>query len=455
MHSPTSKVTSYVCLQLRAQLQSKSQSARTALVFDADADALRALTVVKSARDLIAYLADEPGTYLALRLCPTHVFQPQFAEVIQRLWHTMDRLSLSSHVQNQSLELARLEDAAARDKKALASAVAHKRMPSSVMSDSKVRSAIEDQTLRFINMSPYPGAVLPQRCRELCISQAEAEQIFASWNDGRMVTSVLEPWRGQKVVLQVVGGDINNNPALQEKFREEALLVQKLVHPNLLPIFGVLDGCGVTSDDVPSPYFTITPLVHIRWSDLIHVPTSGVYSMSENGKLLVMCQVAEAVFFLHSRKPQVLHLHLTPCSILLTDDMVPRLQILNVGSGFYDNIDRDDAEQITPFQHCPPRNSIYLVRFILNFCAEQQHHVTPQAPEAFNRQMSDKCDVYALGVIIWESFALMRPFHELPTSADVRQAIFNGTVPNVAQVPAYLAQLLLSCWIRGTFHSIS
>ena len=72
------------------------------------------------------------------------------------------------------------------------------------------------------------------------------------------------------------------------------------------------------------------------------------------------------------------------------------------------------------------------------------------APECFNApdEISEKCDVYSLSMVMWECFAGGEPWHELPSPITVVNAVaMQGRRPPIPpQCPPEFARLMTKCW---------
>ncbi|XP_040936577.1 probable LRR receptor-like serine/threonine-protein kinase At3g47570 isoform X2 [Gossypium hirsutum] len=104
-------------------------------------------------------------------------------------------------------------------------------------------------------------------------------------------------------------------------------------------------------------------------------------------KLKIMINVASALSYLHSMR--VIHCNLNPTNVLLDEDMVARIS----GFSIAQFLDKGSAETITTTM------------------AESPGYMAPEYASTGN--VSEKTDVYSFGILLMETFTILRPTEEM------------------------------------------
>lgn len=136
-------------------------------------------------------------------------------------------------------------------------------------------------------------------------------------------------------------------------------------------------------------------------------------------------QVAQGLQYLHSEK-NIVHRDLKPQNILLTADASPVLKITDFGLS--------RVMQATHFSTAHVAGTeIYM--------APEQH--------AGERQLTEKCDIYAWGLILWELWTGRPPLVGAPGGDYPRLVVQEGRRPQLpVDMPQWLKALLTDCWAR-------
>jgi Protein kinase domain len=113
----------------------------------------------------------------------------------------------------------------------------------------------------------------------------------------------------RKVAIKVLGERFRNNPALRDRFMQEARAMAQLSHPNIVRIYNL----GPPEEP---PHFVME---YIEGAPLLE----AAQALSLEQKAELMLKVTKAVEFLHQRR--MVHRDLKPANILVGPDLEPKL----------------------------------------------------------------------------------------------------------------------------------
>jgi len=204
-----------------------------------------------------------------------------------------------------------------------------------------------------------------------------------------------------QVAVKVVAG-VLWSPVLGERFRRERQILAELQHPYIARF---LDG-GVTGDG--APYLVMEYVEGERidaWCD--H------QRLSIRGRLQLFLRVCEAVSYAHQKL--IVHRDLKPSNILVTEDGEPRL------------LDFGVARTLEPDGHAAGNREATMTSGLF---------ATPlyASPEVLRGEIAGVgCDVYSLGVLLYELLSGSRPFSgaNLP-AAKVIEHVLSSDAPPVS-----------------------
>lgn len=210
-----------------------------------------------------------------------------------------------------------------------------------------------------------------------------------------------------------------DDPQEQKKFMDEARLTARLEHPNIIPVHEV----GTTSDG--KPYFVMKLASGLTLAKILRKLREQDPEFSEKYPLSVLLdiflKICNAVEFAHSEN--VSHLDLKPDNIQIGD--FGEVLILDWGLAIEHKLATKEAD--------PEKTQ----RFIKNEHNTQDGIVkgTPEymAPEqalGLNSSRGPKCDIYALGAILYA----MMTFHA-PVSGQNRNEIIQNAAEGKILTP--------------------
>ncbi len=218
---------------------------------------------------------------------------------------------------------------------------------------------------------------------------------------------------GREVALKLVRPDLVWFDGARERFRREAQAVARLEHPGIVPVFA----CG---EDRGVPYLAMALVAgrslaqalalvagrapeSLRGTDLLGVEAARAPAGFERdwtrAAALVARDVARALTHAHERG--VVHRDVKPSNILLRPDGVAQLIDFGLSGA-------DDLERMTR-------------------SGSQTGTLHYMAPERLRgeRGVDARCDVYSLGVTLYELLALQAPF-EGATRVELEQRVLDG-----------------------------
>lgn len=215
------------------------------------------------------------------------------------------------------------------------------------------------------------------------------------------------------VALKVMNSNLRSNPVRLAQFRREAERGAKLTGPSLLPIHetGEIDGMVFMT----MPYVEATSLKEIITArrlfeageepDHIHPAVTADETTYIRFMVHALAKATRALAQVHEN--QVVHRDVKPANILLDLNRTESVYLCDFGLGR--ELDVATSEQLRDGSGTP--------MFM--------------APERLLRNLADevKCDIYSMGVTLFEALTLKRPF-QIPENASWPvMATFLATTP--------------------------
>jgi serine/threonine protein kinase len=221
------------------------------------------------------------------------------------------------------------------------------------------------------------------------------------------VHSRLDPRTGRKIAVKYIGRAEFN----ERRFCQEVDCLCKLQHPCVLRIVG---WSPLDSSDYAE--------IHTELADrgsLKDVLAQCPSLLDQTRRALIICDIVVGMRYVHSR--HVLHRDLKPSNILIREDW--GAVIGDFGSSCFES---DDAT-ITPD-------------------SGTVHYAAPElfGPKAVSSQ---KSDVFAFGLIVYEIVEGRPVFRSSMTHFEVIRALRDGTRPSISSsCGSFMQSLIVRCW---------
>lgn len=154
----------------------------------------------------------------------------------------------------------------------------------------------------------------------------------------------------------------------------------------------------------------------------------------------IMRQVADAIAYLHSLTPAIVHRDIKSHNVLLTTTTHGSLDPGGPAS---------DGAGAGPGAGVPTVSARLCDFGLASASASDAGTPNYMAPELFLRKPFSKAvDVYALGVLLWEVWVGEVPFDGY-SAADIRKQVVAGERPSLPRsMPDALGDVILSCWAQ-------
>jgi len=211
-----------------------------------------------------------------------------------------------------------------------------------------------------------------------------------------LVRRVTDRTLGRELAMKVIRPvETGRSRRLLRRFLEEAEVIGRLEHPGIVPIHEL----GLDPDG--QVYFTM-PLVRGRTlKEILKLATAGEEGWTEVRVLEVLLRVCDAVAYAHSRG--VLHRDLKPANV-----MVGRFgEVYVMDWGLARTLGRrEERAEMDAAEADGP--ALTLAGEILGTPA----YMAPEQALGRSNELDERSDVYALGAILYELLAGVRPYGE-------------------------------------------
>lgn len=234
-------------------------------------------------------------------------------------------------------------------------------------------------------------------------------------------------WRGQQVAVKVMNSGSRVDVAdLRESLKKELRLLSICRHPNIVRCFG-----GNLDPTTSSPCIVQELVSGGSLDGLLHPRGGGAKPLPYGTLLEVLFQVASALAYLH---PRVLHRDLKPGNVLLTKE--GKVKLVDFGLSLFADVAQSFVEATG--------GAMGTTSYIAPEC------LTSEGPGRMTR-VTDKIDIYALGIIAWECFTGQRPYtdrgYDWRAQVLVLKDVLGGLRPDIPEgCPEALARLMRRCW---------
>lgn len=210
-------------------------------------------------------------------------------------------------------------------------------------------------------------------------------------------------YKGEPVALKTLF-DPRVDEQLKQEYMDELLIMSKLNHPNVVDFYGAC---------MKAPNLCmVMELCEMSLFTLLHQTTEELGPKRLTNMLI---GVAQAMHYLHTRKPMVIHRDLKSHNLLVADN--GQLKLCDFGL-----VSTKVTQAGTP---------AYM-------CAELLE----------NKPFSKKVDLYSFGVLMWEMFERGIPFAGL-LPYEIKECVCAGERPNMpADMPHEIQVICEQCWAQ-------
>ncbi len=199
----------------------------------------------------------------------------------------------------------------------------------------------------------------------------------------------------RKVAIKMLNPILAKNPENRKRFKQEALTLSKLNHPNITALYDY-----VKNED---GYFIITEYVSGQTlEDYIDLVTGP---MPETKAAKIFAQILEAISYIHSKN--IIHRDIKPANILITKNNRVKLLDFGIAKSIQENsnlITKDGSKVGTTM-----------------FMSPQQIK---------GRVLDRRSDIYSLGATLFFILTGQFPFDKNETEYEIYNKIVNSPFPN-------------------------
>ncbi|MFY9345797.1 MAG: protein kinase [Planctomycetota bacterium] len=218
-------------------------------------------------------------------------------------------------------------------------------------------------------------------------------RILSVLGQGGMGTVYLAERDGlaRRVALKVIHGAMAQSPRLRERFRREAAAASRLEHPAICPVYEVGETDG-------TPWIAMRFVAGTSLGKRIDQAQANGAPMPRDVAVRLVTALADGVHRAH--EAGLVHRDIKPGNVLLDSDGNPVLVDFGLAS-----LDDQDGERLTR-----SGDSVGTPHYM--------------APEQIGGGAVDRrCDVYALGVVLYECLTLRTPFDAVNRESLFRQIL--------------------------------
>jgi len=213
---------------------------------------------------------------------------------------------------------------------------------------------------------------------------------------------------GRKVAIkQLHAREMTENALLE--FQREATIMMRLHSPSVVTLYGVT---------LNSPYYLV--MEYMNGGSLYHLLQSN-QDLNWKSRAKMALEIGQGLSFLHSRN--ILHRDLKSMNVLL--DKLHRVKLGDFGLA---RVKQESSSQNT-------QRSMGTTSWM--------------APELFKRraEYTKACDVYSLGMLLWELASRQIPFADAPDPGVIMTWVMQGNREAIpVGTPVWYSLLIQACW---------
>jgi serine/threonine-protein kinase len=219
-----------------------------------------------------------------------------------------------------------------------------------------------------------------------------------------------------------------------ERIVREARATAQLEHPNIVPMHSL----GL--DRKYGVYFTMKKLQGDTLRNILRQLRDGnpeyIIEYSWTKLLTIFLKACQGVSYAHSKG--VIHRDLKPENILvgkygevtiidwgLVRKMKPVKTSVNISNEREYTVERHDGKEEIRFASGKEQSNLTVDDFING----TPRYMAPEQAVGWNSKLDHRCDIYSMGVILYEILTFHNPFDGLRLESEVLNAVTNGTYP--------------------------
>lgn len=238
---------------------------------------------------------------------------------------------------------------------------------------------------------------------------------------------------GRSVAMKLLHEEYHHNEAIVARFIEEAQVTAQLQHPGIAPVHEI----GRTRDG--RLYFTMKEIRGRTLRDAIeevHEVSSRIWRVAESGwsfrRLMeTYLKICEAIAYTH--KKGVVHRDLKPDNIMLGD--LGEVLVVDWGLVKVAGREKRDSDAfLEQVESVRSRSNLHDTH--TGAISGTPAYMAPEQANGWTEHIDHRCDIYALGCILYEILS-GRPPYEGESPSEILQRVLNGP-----PVPLELTQLL-------------
>lgn len=201
------------------------------------------------------------------------------------------------------------------------------------------------------------------------------------------VFRALDPELGREVALKIIKHRSPDSPE-SRRFVEEARIAAQIAHPNVIPLYDVLEHNGQT----------VLVFEYVQGTTL-KAMLSNTDGVAEKDALAIMVRIAVGLAAAHEK--DIIHLDLTPSNVMMQGERRPRI----MDFGLARLVATDDAAR-SQFKGTP-------------------RYITPD--HLTSAPLTAATDIYALGLVFYELLT-GQPARDYATMAELFDAVRQGVI---------------------------
>mmetsp|Transcript_8943 Transcript_8943/g.22563 ORF Transcript_8943/g.22563 Transcript_8943/m.22563 type:complete len:704 (-) Transcript_8943:1762-3873(-) len=193
-----------------------------------------------------------------------------------------------------------------------------------------------------------------------------------------------------------------------QSFMREAEVLARLNHPNIIRMFGLVTEPSPVSSPGGNSIIAGIMMEHVRGGSLsqrLRLRAQACQPFTLRERCLIALQAALGMAYLHDQHPAVIHFDLKPDNLLVEregQDVLVKVADFGLSKAKFQN-------------------------FVT--CHDLRGTLPYMAPElvANPTQVCEKCDVWSMGVCMWEMWTLKVPFYDL-SAQQILVGLMHGTL---------------------------